>query len=92
MKVETASTHIYAIEELACKITGLDYDEIDANTQIIDQKLMDEVGVDLQQFQEIVERLLPLINVADSGLTGKVYKGFANIENSMWLVKTEVSK
>lgn len=90
MKIETAPTHIFEIEELACKITGLDYDEIDADTQIIEYKLMDELGVDLQQFQEIVERLLPLIQIANSGMTEKTYKGFADIEGFKWLVKTEV--
>lgn len=90
MKIETAPTHIFEVEELACKITGLDYDEIDADTQIIEGKLMDELGVDLQQFQEIVERLLPLIMVNNSPLTKTIYKGFTDIEKSTWLVKTEV--
>lgn len=89
MKIETAETHIYAIEELACKITGLDYDAIDADTQVIDDTLMQELGVDLQQFQEIVERLLPLVHIANSGMTEKVYKGFANHEQGLWLVKTQ---
>lgn len=89
-KIETAQTHIYEVEELACKVTGLDYDEIDADTQTIEDKLMDELGVDLQQFQEIVERLLPLVMVAHSGMTEKSYKGFADIKNSMWYVKTEI--
>ncbi len=90
MKIETANTHIFEIEQLACKITGLDYDEIDANTEIIESKLMDDLGVDLSQFQEIVERLLPLIMIANSGLTEKTYKGFAEIEKSVWLTKMEV--
>jgi len=90
MKIENASTHIYQIEELACKITGLDYDEIDANTEIIENKLMDELGVDLQQFQEITERLLPLIMIANSGMTENTYKGFADIEKGLWFVKTVV--
>lgn len=90
MKIETANTHIYEIEKLACKITGLDYHEIDADTQIIEDELLDELDIDLQQFQKIIERLLPLIMIAHSGLTEKSYKGFANIEAGVWLVKTEV--
>lgn len=90
MKIQTAETHIYEVEELACKITGLDYDEIDADTQVIEDALMQELGVDLQQFQEIIERLLPLVHIANSGITEKVYKGFANHEQGVWLVKTEL--
>lgn len=90
MKIQTSPTHIFNIEELACKITGLDYDEIDADSQLIDEKLMDELGVDIQQFQGIIERLLPLVQIAHSGMTEKTYKGFADIENGLWLVKTEV--
>lgn len=90
MNVKTANTHIFDIEELACKIIGLDYDEIDADTALIEEKLMDELTIDLDQFQSIVNRLLPLIMVSDSPLTEKKYKGFADIEKSTWLTKIEV--
>lgn len=90
MKIETANTHIYEIEELACKITGLDYAAIAADTEIIEARLMDDLNVDLQQFQEIVERLLPLIMISKSELTETNYKGFADIENSIWLTKTPI--
>lgn len=83
-------THIFEIEELACKVTGLDYDAIDADEQIIDNALINELGIDTQQFQEIVERLLPLIMINKSDLTDKVYKGFADVDEGLWLVKTEI--
>lgn len=78
------------VEELACKITGLDYDEIDADTQIIEEKLYEEFEIDLENFANIISRLLPLIDVGESPLTQKVYKGFSDVEKQMWLVKTEV--
>ena len=77
------------LEELACKITGLDYDGIDADTEIIEEKLYDELNIDLYSFCEIVSRLLPLIDVGKSLLTEKSYKGFSN-QKGVWLVKTEV--
>jgi hypothetical protein len=39
-----------------------------------------------------IYRLLPLVNVGTSELTGTRFKGFADVKNKMWLVKTEVSK
>ena len=81
----------YDIEELACKILGLDIDEIDADTQIIEDKMAEEYYIDLDTFRRIIERLLPLIDVGTSGLTGERFKGFADVANKCWLVKTEVS-
>ena len=91
MEILKAQTHHFDIEELACKILGLDYDEIDADTQVIEDKIMEEFYIDLDTFQEIVNRLLPLIDVSRSDLTETKYKGFADVENKMWIVKTEVS-
>lgn len=79
------------VEELACHITGLDYDEIDADTSIIQEKLYDEFGCDLDQFTDLIQRLLPLIDVGSSPLTNKRYKGFSDTEKQIWLVKCEVS-
>lgn len=84
------NTHIFEIEQLACVMTGLDYDEIDANTELIEEKLMEVFDVDLNQLQKIVESLLPLINSGESPLTKKIYKGFCDIKNQVWLTKMEV--
>lgn len=90
MKIKEVRTDFYDIEELACVVLGLDYDEIDADTSIIEQKLDEEFFIDLSTFQSIVNRLLPLIQVGNSPLTEEKYKGFANTEKEMWLVKTKV--
>mgnify|MGYP003599067292 FL=1 len=84
-KISTLET-----EELACHITGLDYYEIDADEEIIDEKLQEEFGCDLQQFTHIIQRLLPMIDVGSSPFTQKRYKGFSDTEKGMWFVKIEV--
>lgn len=91
MNILKTTTHHYDIEELACKILGLDYDEIDADTDIIEYKISDEFNIDLDIFQDIVNRLLPLIDVGTSGITEQKYKGFSDVKNKRWIVKTEVS-
>jgi len=84
-KISTLDT-----EELACYITGIDYDEIDADEEVIDEKLQEEFGCDLQQFTNIIQRLLPMIDVGSSPLTQNRYKGFSDPEKKMWFVKIEV--
>lgn len=88
--MKIAKINTLEAEELACHITGLDYDEIDADEAIIDEKLQEEFGCDLQQFTHIIQRLLPMIDVGKSPLTQKWYKGFADTEKEMWLAKMEI--
>lgn len=88
--MKVANIDIFDVEELACKITGLDYYEINADSEIIETKLIEELQIDLWSFKEIVSRLIPLIDVGKSPITEKTYKGFADAENSIWLIKTEV--
>lgn len=90
LNVEKVSISSLDIEELACKILGIDYEEIDADESIIEEALHDEFFIDLDTFRDIVSRLLPLIDVGTSELTNTKFKGFSDIENKMWLVKTEV--
>ena len=88
---ETPLSH-YEVEELACKILGLDYDEIDADSEVIEAKLYDDLNMEWDSFQTVIQRLLPLIEKAKSGLTEETYVGFADKENGVWLVKTPVPK
>ncbi len=78
------------VEELACHILELDYDEIDADTSVIEEKLYEEFGCDLDQFTHIIQRLLPMVDVGSSPLTQKRYKGFSDREKGIWFVKMEV--
>lgn len=90
MEIKKAKVEMFDIEELACKITGLDYEEIDADTSVIQEKLYEEFEIDLDNFAKIIARLLPLIDVGESPLTEKMYKGFADNEKQCWLVKMEI--
>jgi hypothetical protein len=87
LNIEKVRVDSYEVEELACKILGLDYDEIDAGESIIEEEMVEQLNIDLELFQDIIERLIPLIEVGQSPLTNEVYKGFADTENSMWLLK-----
>lgn len=88
--MKIANIDSFEVEELACHITGLDYDEIDADTEKIDESLQEEFGCDLNQLTHIIQRLLPLIDVGKSPLTNERYKGFADSEQGIWFVKTKI--
>lgn len=89
--MKKANIHFFDVEELACAITGLDYDAIDADTEIIEDKLIEEFDLSLDNFHEIIARLMPLIDVAKSPISGKTYQGFAQKENHSWIAKMEVN-
>ena len=91
MEILKVNTSYLDIEELACKILGIDFDEIDGDTQTIEDKIDEEFYIDLDTFQNIVNRLLPLIDVGTSELTNTRFKGFSDVKNKRWIVKTEVS-
>lgn len=88
--MKKAKISMLDLEELACKITGLDYDEIDGDTSTIEDKLYEEFEIDLEGFQELISRLMPLIDVGTSPLTGQRFKGFSDIENKCWLAKMAI--
>ena len=50
------------------------------------------IEIDFGSFKEIVCRLFPLIDVAKSPLTKKIYKGFSKDKEGVkeWLIKEEV--
>jgi hypothetical protein len=88
-EVKKANVHQFDIEELACKILGIDIDEIDySDTEIINNELYNQFEIDLDNFRDIVNRLLPLIDIGESPLTKKKYKGFS--DGNCWLTKIPV--
>jgi hypothetical protein len=87
-QVKKATVHVFDMEELACKIMGIDYDEINADTEVIEEELYNQFEIDLENFSEIVNRLLPLIDIGESPLTKQKFKGFST--GQMWLAKIPV--
>jgi hypothetical protein len=91
--LKKAKIGFYELEELAAFISDLDYENLDGDTNNqIEQAIYDKFGIDLDQFQKIVEVLMPLIDVGESPLTGTIFKGFSKKEGNhgTWLLKTEV--
>lgn len=89
------------IEEVACTVLGLeyeDYEEADDCTEQIENILIDEMNIDLETLERIVSKLLPLIEIGKSPLTGIAYKGFSRefIKGSCkvrkWIAKMQIDE
>lgn len=89
------------IEEVACTVLGLeyeDYEEADDCTEQIENILIDEMNIDLDTLERIVRKLLPLIEIGKSPLTGIAYKGFSRefIKGSCkvrkWIAKMQIDE
>ena len=60
------------IEELAAHILGVDVDE---RWEDLDELLFDEFNIDLNIFENLIEKLMPLCEVGHSPLTDISYRG-----------------
>ena len=89
------------IEEVACAVLGLeyeDYEEADDCTEQIENILIEEMNIDLDTLERIVSKLLPLIEMGKSPLTGIAYKGFSRefIKGSCkvrkWIAKMQIDE
>lgn len=78
------------VEEIAKYIVGLP-DDVDGYD--IDQLLFDKFEITFEQFRNVVQNLLPMIDVGTSELSGNKYIGFSKpIKGTtrLWLIKMQV--
>lgn len=61
-------------------------DELDISE--LEEILYNECDMNFDQLELIIERLLPLCQIAKSELTNKLYQGFG--KDNMWIIKREV--
>lgn len=88
--MKLAQVDDYDSMELAAHILGVthQYENADDPLDFIDSELYEKFEITSDTFCEIIRHLLPLVTVAPSGLTGKLYRGFGG--NGSWLVKEEI--
>jgi hypothetical protein len=82
-------SNYFEVEELAAHILGVteEYEESNDPSEFIEDALYNEYEISFDVFNTIIEKLLPLIEVAKSPWTDEIYAGFADKESSVWLVK-----
>lgn len=74
------------IEELAAIVCGLDYMDCDSNE--VEQALYDKFECSFEQFEKIVDALVPFTPIVTTALLGAKVQGFV-CQDSM-IVKQEV--
>lgn len=90
IEIKKAKVQFFEMEEVACKILGIDYYEINGDTSLIRSAMNEQLGMSLEMFQNVLERLLPLIDKKKQNpLQNKMYKGFMDFENQCWLLNIE---
>jgi hypothetical protein len=90
MSVEIEKLHWLDVAELAAHITEtteqFENDDIDS----VEEKVMELFDCDLNGFGEIVSRLLPMVTLSKSELTGTLIQGFADRKKGMFILKREL--
>lgn len=82
------------IEEVACTILGLEYEDYEEADDCTEQIM----NIDLDTLEQIISKLLPTIDVGKSPLTGNLYKGFSRklIKGSYivkkWIAQTQIDE
>lgn len=77
------------IEELIAKVCGVDVDE---NFENLDEILWDKFEIDFDNFEKLINKLLPLCDVGVSPLTGIKSRGFSDREYPCWIMRIEEPK
>lgn len=85
------------VEELAAHICGLDPDETNASE--VEEALTEQVfnleNGCLEAFHNILDKIVPLIDIGESPTSGTLYRGFSRFDKDlgrkMWVVKTEIT-
>ena len=79
----------FEAEELAVAVLGYcDDDELDSET--IENKMEEQFGVGMSQFQAIADALMPLTIPGESPLSGELFHGF--VKDGSFVVKTVVKE
>ena len=79
----------YDAQKLACAILGVNYDDLvdEGREDEIEEAIYVKFGIDMEQFTNIVEALLPFTPIVQAELTGNKYHTFVNEKEGLMIVK-----
>jgi len=84
----------YELLELACLMMGKDYDTIvdEGNEREIEIMLFDKYGIDIDQFELLIEDLIKFTPTWKSLLTKSLYQGFVVPEGDKGLMRAIIKQ
>ena len=83
--------NIYEIYALMADLLGLDIEDgTDEEYDAIEEMFEARYGASLENFEAIVNLLLPRIMLGQSPITGNCYMGFTNLDQGHWLLKVRI--
>jgi len=74
--------------EVGKKLCGLDDD---LSEESLEEAIYEKYLIAWANFEKLIEDLAPLCQVGTSPLTGENYRGFADVENGLWLAKRKIT-
>ena len=83
-------THYWGVEELMAKMLNKTEQYENDEIEDLEDEFYQEFEVDSNQFQKIVEHLLPYSFISKSPLSGQVLIGFADHNNDMYIIKEAI--
>lgn len=82
------------VEELACLMLGKDYDSIIDNygESVIYDMFYEEYGINLEDFEHLLQDLIKFTPSWKSPITGELYQGFVIPENNKGLMRAIIKE
>ena len=79
----------YDAQKLACAILGVNYDDLvdEGREDEIEEAIYVKFGIDMEQFTNIVEALLPFTPIVQAKFTGIKYHAFIDEKEGLMIVK-----
>ncbi|WP_396957697.1 hypothetical protein [Nitrosomonas sp.] len=94
MKTEKFKADALHIEALAAFLLEVNLEDLAGDDGEYEFKLWNlfynRYGVEVSDFAKLINALVPLIEIGKSPLTGRFYKGFADGDKRLLLVKMEI--
>ena len=77
------------IDVLAAHLVGKTEDD---ENDDIEEAFLQKFDITLEQFENVMEALWPMLNFGISSITETAFVGFSNEKEPVWLIKKDISK
>lgn len=84
--------NVYEVYALMADLLGIDIEDgTDEEYDALEEMFESRYGVSLENFEAIVNLLLPRIKLGQGPITKNWYMGFTNLDQDRWLLKVHTA-